>query len=982
MTRLAENTKMGTLAAVVVCAALSLSAKPLVWWTMQNDAANGGSNIVAETTFTNIASAANEFYGKIGYGARPSYGASHFILPVPTNGFESPFMLQDGVCGVPAVNDFAIDIPSDPDRSADNQYGSSLYPYDPEGKLNLQSFTIEFFFRTKKWTNWHGLIVKPYWNTSGTQTNTFAVVENSYSRTKTALNLHYTYLNADGVPTPASAVSIYNSSSPCIQDGEWHHIAFVLDQASHNLHLYIDGGRKSSTALLGDLAYSDDLTKWWHIGGNPMGDWAWGGTIDEFRFHDRVLTADEMLRRVDQIPTTTTWTAGTSGDWSVAGNWSDGVPAAGTMALITEAIDLPIVVSVAESVASGDLAIRNSSSRSTLSVLVPLAFENATVSAFEGGAVNVGGSGSLAFTDSSFALNWGSSFSSAPGSRISFDGGAFTKALGSDMAVTGSVAAADSDFTLNGGTVEFVGTVAMTNSTFTAYNHVVIPAGTSFSFTNNANNTLAFESGSVLDLKGNLSISTSVASGCPVAFKRGASLIASGNASFMAETPSSNGRHGRFYFRGSNMEFRDNAVITNYHTYISAEAAGMTNRIAFRDSSSMVMTGDGSIAIGDDNRANALTVFDYASSKDIKFPYGVTVARGQNAELNITGGSRMLGTGNPNSVGYVCQNKAVTGVVNVVKGSLVRSASDQYAKWLYGTTVGDSMAMNLTSTAAFGRGTLNIYPEGVVSNLSGTAWGQGGYLRVGTGRGEGDINQLGGTLYHGSRFQAVLGLWGGIGRWTLTSNSTATVLADVYVGGSLTNVLRGFIEGKNNGYHADFIKTFDVENHTAKGTLSVMSGTFFTPSNIYVSVDGEGALVLGQDKSAWMLAKNVVLSNTVDSANSTTYRSTLRFVFGEDGCARLVCGTKGSGGVPQPTGRLVIGKGSKLEIDLTDLTDQKTSWYPLVNCAEIEGSFAAADVTVTQPDSRKVGGSLVYATHNGMNGYWWVIPRGTLMLFK
>ena len=106
------------IAAVAASATLPLAAKPLVWWTMQNDAANGGSNIVAETTFTNVASAANEFYGKIGYGARPNYGASHFILPVPTNGFESPFMLQDGVCGVPVANDFAIDIPSDPDSTA------------------------------------------------------------------------------------------------------------------------------------------------------------------------------------------------------------------------------------------------------------------------------------------------------------------------------------------------------------------------------------------------------------------------------------------------------------------------------------------------------------------------------------------------------------------------------------------------------------------------------------------------------------------------------------------------------------------------------------------------------------------------------------------------------------------------------------------------------------------------------------------------
>lgn len=71
----------------------------------------------------------------------------------------------------------------------------------------------------------------------------------------------------------------------------------------------------------------------------------------------------------------------------------------------------------------------------------------------------------------------------------------------------------------------------------------------------------------------------------------------------------------------------------------------------------------------------------------------------------------------------------------------------------------------MTHPNAYGRGTLNIHANGIVSNLtSNAAYGYGLYLRVGSGRGEGDINQMGGAFYHSGRYQAVLGLWGGTGR--------------------------------------------------------------------------------------------------------------------------------------------------------------------------------------------------------------------------
>ena len=393
-----ENRISGRRAAVVASLLLAgaASAKPLVWWTMANDAANGGSNIVATTTFTNCASAANEFYGKIGKGSKFT---NNFLLPVPTNGFEHPFLLQDGVFGVPAENAFAIDIPSDPDRPGDNLWGASLSPYDPEGKLNCPSFTIEFFFRTKKWTNWHGLIVKPYYDGEGANTNTIAIREVSYSQTNTTLVLDYLY-REDGRLFNERDVFLYSSSypsrpssAPVIQDGNWHHIAITVDQPTRQLCAFIDGERMATVALKGDLAYSEDPSVPWCIGGNPNANWAWGGTIDEVRFHDRALAPSEFLRRVDTLPPPATlWQTGASGLWGEAANWSGGVPTASRPGWIIQETETPITVSVAaETTGPGQLYLRNSGSRTTLAVDAPLAFSAADVALFEGGAVTVGG---------------------------------------------------------------------------------------------------------------------------------------------------------------------------------------------------------------------------------------------------------------------------------------------------------------------------------------------------------------------------------------------------------------------------------------------------------------------------------------------------------------------------------------------------------------------------------------------------------------
>lgn len=979
-----ENRISGRRAAVVASLLLAgaASAKPLVWWTMANDAADGGSNIVATTTFTNCASAANEFYGKIGKGSKFT---NNFLLPVPTNGFEHPFLLQDGVFGVPAENAFAIDIPSDPDRPGDNLWGASLSPYDPEGKLNCPSFTIEFFFRTKKWTNWHGLIVKPYYDGEGENTNTIAIREVSYSQTNTTLVLDYLY-REDGRLFNERDVFLYSSSypsrpssAPVIQDGNWHHIAITVDQPTRQLCAFIDGERMATVALKGDLAYSEDPSVPWCIGGNPNANWAWGGTIDEVRFHDRALAPSEFLRRVDTLPPPATlWQTGASGLWGEAANWSGGVPTASRPGWIIQETETPITVSVAaETAGPGQLYLRNSGSRTTLAVDAPLAFSAADVALFEGGAVTVGDGGVLALDETTAALAPLAQLVVAPGGLLRMRDAALTADSGATLAVSGRMDVAGGSMALVGAGLEIAGEMALENSTFTTSGRVRIPAGATLAFTNDAANTFRFLPNASLEIDGGTVDVGGEGSSLPFRLDAGSALHVTGTGALKLAGK-------KTVLTARSETFSGQAQLTTYHVDVTAVGNNATNTLTLRDEALWTTVNDGAWTLGTSRHGNSCVVVNLESRQPVRIPYGVVVGAVQNAVLNLHKGQFLSGGGNVNGVGYACGDTAVTGVVNVVDGVFMQRSCAQYKKWLYGITVGDSMRTELTTHPnAYGRGTLNIHANGIVSNLTSYAgYGYGLYLRVGSGRGEGDINQMGGAFYHSGRYQAVLGLWGGTGRWTLTSNATARVCSDVYVGGSLTNLLCGFVEGKNVGASPEFMSTFDVDDHTAKGTLSVVSGTFLSPSNLFVSVDGTGTLVLGEDPAARLVARNVVLSNTVDAARGARYPSTLKFVFGAEGCGRLVCGAEDGAGVVQPTGRLIVSPGSKLEVDLSALRNRSDTWHPLVACAELEGSFAPSDVTVTPPADGSLCGSLFVGTHKGVNGLWWVIQRGAMIIIR
>ena len=540
----------------------------------------------------------------------------------------------------------------------------------------------------------------------------------------------------------------------------------------------------------------------------------------------------------------------------------------------------------------------------------------------------------------------------ATGGKMAFEGGSIAVGRGGVLQVSG-------------------GSVFATNTTVTvADGGKVRVSGGGLSYTNVTANSFKFLSGSELALSGD-GIMTALGAHGVLQFNAGSRFVASGNAQMILAASGSTKKS--FYFRGRDMTFADNAYIYAYHSSFGPANAADVTDVTFRDFARIGFYSDAVMYVGGDSCNGMVTVnLDSAAKTDV--PYGVIVGAAKKATLNIRNGHWLRGTGNQNSVGY--RSSARFGEVNVYHGAFVQYSNAQWAECLYGLSVGDGRGVTSTSTIG---GVLNIYPDGVVSNLTSSTKtkGAGVYLRVGSGKlGHGVINQLGGTLYHNSNLQCLIGLFGGSGEWNVSSGGVATVLTDVYVGGAYTNELVGFNGAGHYGVSPwnggeTFANAFDAFA-PATGVLSVEDGVFSTPSNLFVAVNGTGTLSVGPTAGARIEAKDVTLSNTVcvvDEVESVS-NATLRVRFGAGTVGRVVA-----------DGKFTVGAGAKLVLDFTDYADSKVSWYPIVQYTSRDGDFASENVEIVG-DAPGGGTLLKDVTHNGVTGYWYFVPHGTMLLFR
>jgi hypothetical protein len=107
------------------------------------------------------------------------------------------------------------------------------------------------------------------------------------------------YTDADGF-----AASVTNNTT--VNDGNWHHLAFVIvnntDAVGGSVSLYIDGGTPAtSTSWSGTAASFSIPTLIGHFGGISAATAWWNGSIDQVRFFTSALNQTQVDELVNEV---------------------------------------------------------------------------------------------------------------------------------------------------------------------------------------------------------------------------------------------------------------------------------------------------------------------------------------------------------------------------------------------------------------------------------------------------------------------------------------------------------------------------------------------------------------------------------------------------------------------------------------------------------------------------------------------------------
>ena len=83
-----------------------------------------------------------------------------------------------------------------------------------------------------------------------------------------------------------------------ISAGEWHQATLVLDQASHNLYIYLDGELVAQDESIPQISHSSSVNP--YIGNDQNYGWPFQGKIDEVRIYDETMSNQQIQDMYDE----------------------------------------------------------------------------------------------------------------------------------------------------------------------------------------------------------------------------------------------------------------------------------------------------------------------------------------------------------------------------------------------------------------------------------------------------------------------------------------------------------------------------------------------------------------------------------------------------------------------------------------------------------------------------------------------------------
>lgn len=279
--------------------ATAIHAKTVLWYHF--DEAEPGTRTTASSVIVDSAGAQNgapEYWWNDGKATNDNW------MPAYTNAFPNGCVWFDPVSGQRGSLNRCLHIVNPPVYGEWGNGAHGVVRIPDNEKFHLQTFTIEMFVKDLYLSDPEHSEVRSRSSNHYVfcKANSWGLSINGGNGNGSDAVTKFIWRDDNGAAVSWSDGVNANMYPRTQRDGNWHHVALVVDgadQSAVKVEVYVDYVKQynSSKTMPGPIHY-DNSDIW--IGRYPLsGLNGWGGLIDEFRISDKVLSPDEMLRFVN-----------------------------------------------------------------------------------------------------------------------------------------------------------------------------------------------------------------------------------------------------------------------------------------------------------------------------------------------------------------------------------------------------------------------------------------------------------------------------------------------------------------------------------------------------------------------------------------------------------------------------------------------------------------------------------------------------------